>query len=89
VQHIRLKFGEIRFINQGFITENSLDGHFFPKFREPLSQKLDVRSHGINDTDVLYPPAKFGGDRFIHGDTRTKIRVFVFHFRLFVTLGVA
>jgi len=38
--HIRLKFGEIRFLIQGFITEKPLVGHFFPKFRGPLAQKL-------------------------------------------------
>jgi len=27
--------------------------------------------------DVLYPHIKFGGDRFTHGDVRTKIREFL------------
>jgi len=36
---------------------------------------------------MTYLHAKFGGDRFTHGDTRTKIRVFLCFF--FVTLDVA
>jgi len=93
--HIRLKFGEIRFINQGFnrgfITERPCVNHFPPKFRGPLFQKLGAESQNNclrkNGTDVLYPPAKFGGDRFTHGDARTKIREFLFC--LFVTLDLA
>jgi len=34
--------------------------------------------YGKNGTDVLYPRAKFGGDWFTHGDTRMKIREFLF-----------
>jgi len=40
--HIRLKFGEIRFINQRFISEKPRVGHFSAKFWEPLAQKLRV-----------------------------------------------
>jgi len=46
--HIRLKFGKIRFINQVFITEKPRVGHFCPKFREPLAQKLGVGSQKLS-----------------------------------------
>jgi len=69
--HIRLKFGEIRFINQRFITEKPRVESFLPKM-----------STEKNGTDVHYLHAKLGGDRFTHGDGRTKIRVFEFLFCL-------
>jgi len=76
--HTRLKFAEIHFINQRFITEKPRVGHFSPKHFV----------YGKNDAYVLYPYAKFGGDRFTHGDARTKVSECLFLF-LFVTLGVA
>jgi len=46
--HIHLKFGEIRFINQWFITESLHVGHFSPKFRGPLARKLELRYQNIS-----------------------------------------
>jgi len=57
-------------------TEKPRVGHFSPKFRGPLAENWgsDPKTiiYGRNDTDVLYPRAKFGRDRFTHGDARTR-----------------
>jgi len=95
--HIRLKFGEIRSINQRFITEKPTHvGHFSLKFRGALAQKLKVESetvaYGKNVTVILYPRAMIGGDRFTHGDARMKITgllCFVFVTRGVVYFGLA
>jgi len=85
--HILLKFGEIRFINHGFITEKPRVAHFPPKILVAPVPKLGLDPETVlcrkNGTDVLYPHAKFGGDQFAHGDAKKENkRVFVFLFLL-------
>jgi len=44
-----------------------------PKTRGRIPKQLPTK----NGMNVLYPHAKFGEDRFMHGNMRTKMEVFV------------
>jgi len=53
-----------------------MSGHFPPNFGS-IGSDSNTIVHTKNGTEVLYPHAKFGGDQFMHGDVRTKIREFL------------
>ena len=62
-----LKFGAIWFINDKFLDKNC-DGSFYPQiFEAPLAPKLLVKHEkstwAQSGTDMLYPRAKFGGNK--------------------------
>jgi len=56
--HIRLKLGEIRFINLRFITEKPRVSHFSPKLHGPLAEKLKALSmENMVRTSFIHMPS--------------------------------
>jgi len=86
--HIRLKFGKIRFISRGFITEKLRAGHFSPKFLETrgrIPKQLLWKKMVL--TSFIHLPSLV--EVYARRHENENKRVFVFLFCLSVTVGVA
>jgi len=81
--------GETRFINQRFITEKPHVSQFSTKFPGPLDQKTRSEIPKQLSMEEMVRMSSIHTPSLVEiGDTRTKIREFVFLFCLSVTLGL-
>ena len=73
------KFGVIRCLTEGVIGRKPQSGNLHQIFGGPGHKNYgwDQKKLGVqNGTDVLYAHAKFGGDRWTHGDRKWETMLF-------------